>query len=283
MFGPSCVSGLCSARWLPLADQLDDELDDLSELLQLTPTVPTGHSRSRSRMVCTHRFTATGAQDTTDMNWHALMRSLRLATRYSRLVDPALSLAREAPVLIVRSGCILFSVSDELLSVKAIIAHDELLLFEPSGGSSPTSRTPGPRRGASRLSVADDSGPQGPLPWEELARKLEEGIAEWAADAAEADTAAFSCAFSCAVLEVLLDAFTKRLDGAVHAVAASAGAVLRHLRRSLDSVHHVLPATYGRATASHTADVSVLTPVRRAPTMRSTPHAGSRAGSTMWA
>ena len=222
-------------RWAPLTDQLDDELDDLSELLQLTPAVPTGHSRSRSRMVCTHRFTPTGVQDTTDMNWHSLMRSLRLATRYSRLVDPALSLARSAPVLIVRSGCILFSVSDELLSVKAVIAHDELLLFEPSGGSSPASQRPGIRRGASRLSVADDSGPQGPLPWEELARKLAEGIAEWAADTADADTAASSCAFSCAVLEVLLDTFAQRLDGAVHAVAASAGAVLRQLRTSLDS------------------------------------------------
>ena len=227
--------GGANTRWAPLTDQLDDELDDLSELLQLTPAVPNGHSRSRSRMVCTHRFTPTGAQDTTDMNWHALMRSLRLATRYSRLVDPALSLAREAPVLIVRSGCILFSVSDELLSVKAVIAHDELLLFEPSDGSSPASRRPGLRRGASRLSVADESGPQGPLPWAELARKLEEGIVEWAADAADADTAAPSCAFSCAVLEVLLDAFAQRLDGAVHAVAASAGAVLRQLRTSLDS------------------------------------------------
>jgi hypothetical protein len=221
-----------SKRWAPLTDQLDDELDDLSELLQLTPAVPTGHSRSRSRMVCTHRFTPTGVRDTTDMNWHALMRSLRLATRYSRLVDPALSLSREAPVLIVRSGCILFSVSDELLSVKAVIAHDELLLFEPSDGSFPASQRPGIKRGASRLS---DSGPQGPLPWAELARKLEEGIAEWAADTAEAGIAASSCAFSCAVLEVLLDAFALRLDGAVHAVAASAGAVLRQLRTSLDS------------------------------------------------
>ena len=59
---------------------------------------------------------------------------------------------------------------------------------------------PGMRRGASRLSAADDSGPQGPLPWEELAQKLTEGIAEWAADTADADTAASSCAFSCAVL-----------------------------------------------------------------------------------
>ena len=115
---------------------------------------------------------------------------------YPRLVDPALSLSREAPVLIVRSGCILFSVSDELLSVKAVIAHDELLLFEPSDGSFPASQRPGIKRGASRLS---DSGPQGPLPWAELARKLEEGIAEWAADTAEAGIAASSCACSVSI------------------------------------------------------------------------------------
>ena len=58
-------------------------------------------------------------------------------------------------MILVRSGCILFSVSDELLSVKAVIAHDELLLFGASDAS-PTSRTPARRHAASRLPVADE-------------------------------------------------------------------------------------------------------------------------------
>ena len=64
-----------------LGDRLDDELDGFHEELdelQRRPAVPTGQSRSQSRMVRTHRFTPTGARSVTDMQWHALMRSLRL-------------------------------------------------------------------------------------------------------------------------------------------------------------------------------------------------------------
>lgn len=247
-------------RWAPLGDRLDDELDgfhqELRELQRLPAVPPSTHGRSQSRMVATHRFSPTGAWQTTEINWHTLTRSLRLATRYSRLVDPALSLAFEAPVVLVRSGCILFSVSDELLSVKAIIAHDELLLFVPASASPPPPR----RRQPSRLTpAADDPGPDGPLPMGELAAQLQAGLAEWAADAADAD-ATPSCAFACAALEILLDAFTQRLDGAVHAVAASAGAVRRAASCSTSAapphklrLQHIcpyLPASARRCCAS---------------------------------
>ena len=76
------------------------------------------------------------------ISWPELMRGLRIPTRYSRLVDPTLALSHQAPMLLLRAGCILVSLSDELLSAKAVITPTVTYLIAPAYAPPPSPSRP---------------------------------------------------------------------------------------------------------------------------------------------